>query len=367
MPSSDRVAIIGTVGVPSRYGGFETLAEQLVTRLSDRYRLTVYCSRPAYPERPATFQNARLRYIPLNANGPQSIAYDVWSMLDAMTSHDVILVLGVSGTAALPVIRRISRARIVVNIDGLEWKRAKWGAVARQILRRSEALAVRHADVVIADNQVIVDSVRERYGVEAQLIEYGGDHARRELADPVYFRSMGVPEGPYAFTVCRVEPENNLHLILEGVARAKALPLVAVGNWHRSDYGRQLRRQFGGRPDIVLLDPIYEQRRLDALRSNCAVYLHGHSAGGTNPSLVEAMSLGLAIFAHDVSYNRETTEGRARYFATASELAELLRTVSRGDLDQISAQMQAIAQRRYTWERIARRYEETFTGRSKGG
>ncbi|HXG63036.1 MAG TPA: DUF1972 domain-containing protein [Planctomycetota bacterium] len=350
-----RVAVIGSVGVPARYGGFETLAQNLATELGSRADLTVYCEARRYPDRPARYRGARLVYLPLRANGIQSVLYDAVSMLHAMWTHDVLLLLGVSGALLLPVVRLLSRARVVVNIDGREWARRKWGVVARAFLWLSERVAVALADHIVADNAAIRADVRARYGRKAALIEYGADHARRVAPTPQDVETYPFLGGPYACTVCRVEPENNLHVILEAFRERADLPLVAVGNWNDTEYGRTLRRRYGAFPHLRLLDPMYD-RRVDLLRSSCAVYVHGHSAGGTNPSLVEAMFLGRPVIAFDVIYNRETTEHRALYFRDAKELRELLAPERRGTWPSLGELLRRIAERRYTWGRVAARY-----------
>lgn len=169
-------------------------------------------------------------------------------------------------------------------------------------------------------------------------------------------------ERPYAFTVCRIEPENNLHLILKAFETPprKVPELVIVGNWNKSVYGRDLKALFGRFDHIHLLEPIYDLVRLNRLRSNCKVYLHGHSCGGTNPSLVEAMYMGLPIFAFDVNFNRETTERQAKYFSTAAELHELCENLDAEAAREVARKMKEIADRRYTWERISELYAELF-------
>ena len=150
-----KVAIIGTVGLPAIYGGFETLAEYMTAELKDHYDFTVYASSKAYTQKLDEYNDVKLQYLPLNANGIQSIPYDVLSMLHALRHADILLVLGVSGCIFLPFIKLISRKRIIVNIDGLEWKRDKWGVFSKAFLKFSEAVAVKVADVVVADNKVI--------------------------------------------------------------------------------------------------------------------------------------------------------------------------------------------------------------------
>lgn len=354
-----KVAIIGTQGVPANYGGFESLVENLLgENCPSDVQYTVFCSSKDMPLRQTEYKGARLRYVPLHANGSQSIPYDIVSMCRCLRGYDVVLVLGVSGCLFMPVFRLLCRSRIVVNIDGLEHRRAKWGKVARMVLRTSEALAVRFADVIVSDNKGIQDYVTETYGKPSELIAYGGDHARRDLAPEFVAETLaryGVRKGEYAITVCRIEPENNSHVILEAFSRAPEHDLVFIGNWGHSEWSRKLKEQYSGYPNIKILDAIYDLDILYALRSSAGIYMHGHSAGGTNPSLVEAMFFGIPIIACDVVYNRETTENRAAYFRTGDDLLRLLNApLPSGEA------MAEIAARRYTWRHVAAQYTSLF-------
>ncbi|MCQ2377692.1 MAG: DUF1972 domain-containing protein [Victivallaceae bacterium] len=172
-----KVAIIGIVGIPAQYGGFERFTEQLVLRLRDRFEFTVYCQKSAFAVRPEKIGDVSLRYLPLRANGISSIFYDMTAIVHALFYADTLLILGVSGCGLLPLLRFFGcRKTIVVNIDGIEWRRAKWNALARSYLRFSERCAVRCADEVIGDNRVIVDYVRKIYRRDCRLIEYGADN-----------------------------------------------------------------------------------------------------------------------------------------------------------------------------------------------
>lgn len=353
-----KVALLGTVGVPGRYGGFETLAENLVhyhSRSAHPAPLTVWCSGKDNAEHPERFESADLRYVGFRANGVQSIPYDAVSLWQAVRSgHDCILLLGVSGALVLPLIRLISRARIITNIDGIEWKREKWKALARLVLRTSEWAAVRFSHEVIADNQAIADHVRDTYGSGCHVIAYGGDHALHHIGEAE--APEEIPDS-YALALCRIEPENNVRVILEALDGLD-IPLVFVGNWDNSDYGRELKARYSESPNIFLLDPIYDPDALYAVRARASVYLHGHSAGGTNPSLVEMMHFGIPILAHGCAFNQRSTEGKARYFQSADGLAEQLRNLDTQDADRIAADMREIAQRKYTWGQIGKAYFE---------
>ena len=356
--TQNRIAILGTVGVPGNYGGFETLAENLVdyhATTENASELAVYCSARAFPAKSGHFRTARLRYIGLDANGAQSIPYDVLSLFDAVRRGDnQLLLLGVSGALALPIVRLFSRARIVTNIDGIEWKREKWKGLAKAVLRASERAAVRFSHVVVADNQAIADYVAETYARPCKVIPYGGDHVLD--AEPDLATVDRLPD-KYALALCRIEPENNVAMILEAFAGLDT-PLVFVGNWDKSDYGRALKARYKDHPTIVVHDPVYEPRGLRAIRNGASMYVHGHSAGGTNPSLVEMMHFGIPILAHGCSFNRHTTEEKACYFMTATELVEAVLTLPAQAAAQVGADMGEIARRRYTWDQIGRAYFE---------
>ena len=303
-----KVAIIGTVGVPAKYGGFETLVENLIGECcSEDVDYTVFCSGKVYPTRLKTYKNARLKYVPLYANGIQSILYDIWSLIRTIGwGYDVVLILGVSGCMFLPLYRLFFRKKIVVNIDGLEHKRDKWGKWARRFLLLSERIAVKYADDVVADNKVIQDYVTETYHKPSILIAYGGDHAVvpvNPLRQHEILERFGVEAKAYACTICRIEPENNCHLILEAFSKTD-IPLVFIGNWNVGVYGRELKTEYGKFSNIHIVDPVYDKEQLFVLRKQCLFYIHGHSAGGTNPSLVEAMFCDAPILAFDVGYNR---------------------------------------------------------------
>jgi hypothetical protein len=217
LPSpSVSVAILGSVGVPARYGGFETLAEELVKAAASKdtpHRLSVWCSTPA-PDfgRPDMWHGAHLRYVPLHANGAQSIPYDAISLWQAARSgHRTALLLGVSGAMALPLIRATCPMRIVTHLGGVEWQRTKWGPTARAVLKRSEAMAVRWSHHVIADNPEIAGHIHTRYGRDTVQIAYGHEHAL--ATDPADIADLDLP-ARYALALARAEPENNLDLIL---------------------------------------------------------------------------------------------------------------------------------------------------------
>jgi len=353
-----RVAIIGTVGLPASYGGFETLSEHLVEQLGAEYDFWVYCTSKKYPKaaQRRTYKGARLHYLSLDANGMQSIPYDTWSILHALRRVDVLLILGVSGAWILPFVWYFTQKRIIISIDGIEWKRDKWNPLAKMYLFWAEKMAVRYSHIDISDNESIQDYTAARYGSLSRIIEYGADHTLRVQPQGTHLDKYPFLKSPYAFKVCRIEPENNVHDLLLAFSQLPQKTLVVVGNWQNSNYGINLKQRYQQLDNIHLLDPIYDQEQLDLLRGNASLYIHGHSAGGTNPSLVEAMYLGLPIIAYNVSYNRTTTEGKARCFTNAEELRDVLASIGETERQQLGRAMLEIAERRYTWSHVARRY-----------
>ena len=351
-----KIAIIGTVGLPSNYGGFETLVEYITRELNTDFDFTIYCSSKSYTKKVKSYNNCKLHYINQEANGISSIGYDIRSMIHALKYADVLLILGVSGCIILPFVKFFSKKKIIVNIDGLEWKRQKWNRFAKWFLKLSERLAVKAADEIIGDNKVIVDYVKHQYNKNANLIAYGGDHTNNEFSTKELQSTYPFLSKAYAFKVCRIEPENNVHLILESFSECSMLNVVIIGNWNNSAYGKQLKSQFDSFENIYLLNSIYDQTILNQLRSNCYLYIHGHSAGGTNPSLVEAMWLGLPIIAYDINYNIETTENKGRYFSNKIDLINQLKSLNKTEISIMGVEMKNIAKESYTWSRISEKY-----------
>lgn len=342
------ISVIGTVGVPACYGGFESLVENL---LPSRKIDLIYCTRKAYENELSEYKGSRLKYWSLDANGVQSIPYDVISIVHSLlfTKND-LLVLGVSGAIAIPFFKLFSKRKVVTNIDGLEWKRAKWGKTAKWFLKFSEKVAVKFSDKVIADNAAIAEHVLTAYNKQAKVIAYGGDHAVKGY--------LPAEKEAFSLALCRIEPENNVKMILEAYAQVPNQSLKFIGNWNNSEFGKELKNRFGVFNNIELIDPIYDLEQLFKLRSKAARYIHGHSAGGTNPSLVEMMFFDLPIYCFDCNYNRASTEDKAMYFSSSEHLVELLNTKNE-DLT-IAKQMLEVSKRRYTWSIVKQQYENLF-------
>lgn len=354
-----KIAIIGTNGVPTKYGGFETLVEYLVEYLSDEYELTVFCSTKTNPARNIEYKGCKLRYVSFEANGWQSIPYDIISLCKSYKSYDKVLILGASGSIISPFFKKYKN-KFIFNFGGLDWDRSKWGYLTRKFLKLSEKLGIHNSTHLISDNVGIQEYIKKTYNRESTLITYGGDQVFKVVPGAEDVKKYEFLKNDYAFSVARIQPDNNIDLLLESFDENAIMPFVLVGNWSSCNYGIETKKKYEDNTNLILLDAIYDHQELNLLRSNCKVYLHGHSAGGTNPALVEAMNLGLCIFAFDCTFNRFTTSNKAEYFIESSELKEKLSYLSDESHNKICDDMLKIAQENYQWKKIADKYAEVF-------
>lgn len=355
-----RISIIGIVGVPAKYGGFETFADYMSRYIGDQFDLTIYCSAKNYDIKTESYEKAKLKYIPLKATGVQSIPYDILSIIYSLKDSDILLVLGSSGAIILPFVKLFTKKKIVFNMAGLEWKRSKWNKLARWFLKFSEKTAVNYSDEVVVDNRGLQEYITAEYNVLSKVIAYGGDQvAKRTITDEL-LNKYDYLDAPYYAAVARIQHDNNIDMILEAFVQMPEKIIVFVGNWNSSEYGQSLKKKYSDRYNIHLLDPIYDLEILDQIRSNCVAYIHGHSSGGTNPSLVEAMHLELPIIAYDVNFNRYTTQNEALYFKNSLELIDRANSLNMDEQKIKAANMKNIATRIYTWKHIINEYENLF-------
>ena len=321
--------------------------------------MTVVCSSISLDASKTKYKNCRLKYIPLKANGWQSILFDIVSLYKTCKKFDKVLILGCSGSIAQPFFFGYKH-KFIMNLGGLDWKRSKWSYLTRKYLKFSEKLAVLYSGFLISDNQGISDYLQKEYERDSFLIAYGGDQAFKVTPSENDFKKYPFLTQPYAFTVARIQPDNNIELLLESFNDHSIMPFVFVGNWKKSSYGIDVYKKYQGRKNLILLDAIYDQTELNLIRSNCKIYLHGHSAGGTNPALVEAMSLTLPIVAFDCVFNRYTTNSEAVYFSTSKGLNTIIENVSENELNNNANCMIGLANTHYKWENIANLYSNVL-------
>lgn len=354
-----KLAILGTRGLPNNYGGFETLTEYLVEYLSNDFEITVFCSSIDIPTKQTEYNGAKLRYVPISSHGALGIIYDSISLLQAIGKFDKILFLGFGGGFIVPFFRK-RNSKLIVNIGGLDWKRDKWSPFAKKVIKKAESYLLQNSCKIVSDNKGIQDYIEKEYGLISTFIAYGGDQANYVPINKDDITQYPFLQNKYAFIVTRIQEDNNIEMMLNAFIDQNNLPFVIVGNWNNSQYGIELKKKYLKNPNIVILDAIYERNRLDLLRSNCYIYIHGHSAGGTNPSLAEAMYLGLPVFAYASGYNENTTFNKAKYFNTQGELTRLLGDIENIDLEKIGRDLKEIADIHYRWKNIAEAYKNVI-------
>ena len=360
MSSKKKVAIIGTVGLPANYGGFETMIKYLTEQKSDVFDFTVFCQKIPKDQQLKEYNGSKLKYLPFLANGPQSIVYDIVAIIMSWFKYDTLLILGTPGCIILPLLNIFKKTRTIINFGGLEWARDKWGILGKIYLKFTEQIAVSFATNMVADNQYFCNYLRKTYGKKSSLIEYGGDHAQRLAVTEALMDKYPFLCNSYDVSVSRAQVDNNLHLLLETYSKTPQRQLVLISNYSLFEYGRQLKEKYKVYSNLWLQDAIYDKNELDVIRSNAQLYIHSHSFCGTAPSLVEAMSLRLPVIAYNVPTNHYTTEEMALYFNDENELEVLIESLTDNKIEKLATQMYEIAKRRYIWKRISNKYGELF-------
>ncbi|HEY7368541.1 MAG TPA: DUF1972 domain-containing protein [Thermoanaerobaculia bacterium] len=361
-----RLAILGTRGIPARYGGFETLAEELSARLAARgHEVTVY-TRPRYAEKGLEqWRGAKIRTLPtLSTKHLETAVHGFFSAVHAAAkSYDAILVCNAANALA-SMLPRATGTRIVLNVDGIEWQRAKWGSLGRMAFRASEILATAIPHVVVADARVIQHYYRERYGLQTAFIPYGGDLPAPKGNDTL--AKLGLAPGGYALYVSRLEPENNALAVVEAYKSVPGdLPLVMVGD---APYAREYIARVKSAADSRAIFPgaIYGEGYRQLL-AGCRVYIQATEVGGTHPALVEALGYGRVVCYNATPENEEVAGGAGIPFD--AHRPESLAVVLRRLLDEPASgsvwmeRAKARVQEQYLWNDVTDRYEAVLEGK----
>lgn len=363
---------MGTRGVPAQYGGFETAVEEVGTRLAAKgHAVTVYSRNPG--QTLSEYRGMRV----VNAPAIRHRVTETLSHTAASTAHavikdrpDVALVLN-AGNA--PLLKPLKAARIpaAIHLDGLESKREKWRGAGARYYRWAEKAAVKWGDAVIADSRAIADYVEQRYGRRPTFISYGAS-----VIDPGSDRlsELDLIRRDYHLIVARFEPENHVLDAVHGYRESEeSRPLVVVGSAPYSDwYIDKVHQAANSDSRIRFTGGIYDQELLEQLYANARSYIHGHSVGGTNPSLLRAMGAGAPVLAYDVEFNREVTANQAFFWSGSQELRDILdRIAGAHDLDHedaVDAQLQSFSEAgkeriatTYQWDDVADQYEALLT------
>jgi len=358
-----RIAMIGTRGVPARYGGFETAVEEIGRRLVARgHQVTVYC-RSSDADRPSEHLGMRLVHLPAARRKTlETLSHTALSAAHVVAKggHDVAIVFNAANAPFVPALH-LRRLPVAVHVDGLEWKRAKWSGAGKRFYRIAEGLAVRWADALIADAQGIADYYIDEFGAATDLIAYGAPILDEPGSDRL--AALNVEPGEYHLVVARFEPENHVDLAIEGYLRSAATaPLIVVGSApYAGDYTRRIVRLASADRRVRLVGGIWDQAQLDQLYAHARTYIHGHSVGGTNPSLLRAMGAGAPVLAYDVSFNREVTgTDDAGFWSDPTALARLVEQAE-ADVELsklLGRRLRVSAQERYNWEGVTDAYEK---------
>lgn len=354
-----KLAILGTRGVPPNYGGFETFAAELGTRLVQRgHDVTVYCRE----EGPATWNG--IRRITLPAIGHkyfETVSHTFLSALDALKrDFDAILLCNAANAFVLPLLRA-ARIPVAINVDGIERKRRKWNLLGRAVYATGEAFSVSFSSAVVVDAHVIADYYRANYGVEATMISYGAEFPAEEDSDVL--ARLGIEARNYLLYVSRFEPENNPLEVVEAYEKLEnAPPLVLLGKGlYASELVRELEKH---RSLNVLLPGALYGRDYRTLQRNALLYIQATEVGGTHPALIEAMASGGAVLAHDTPENREVGGDAVGYFRLRPEgtLSGMLREWLANPLirEDFRQRARSRAGERYSWERVTDAYERLF-------
>jgi glycosyltransferase involved in cell wall biosynthesis len=354
-----RFAIVGTRGIPARYGGFETFAEELSTRLAARgHRLTVYCrERPAKPE----YRGVHLRYLPtIRHKYFDTIAHTALSTLHlATTRQDAVLYCN-AANAVFTWVPRILGMPVALNVDGLERHRKKWNSAAKAWYKVSERLATWMPNAVVTDAQAIADYYRDRYRRSSEMIPYGAEIGPLKTA--AVLDGLGLERRKYFLYVSRMEPENNGLAVREAFESLDTpLKLALVGDApYAPDYIRRVRDTRD--PRVLLPGAIYGDGYRE-LGSHCFAYIHATEVGGTHPALIEAMGRGALTLYLENPENAEVAGGAGLPF-TLSTLAQVMRhALDMPEEERELWRSRAIArvQSRYSWDTVTDRYEALLT------
>jgi glycosyltransferase involved in cell wall biosynthesis len=322
-----RVGILGTRGIPNNYGGFERWAEQLSAGLVRRNcQVTVYNSH-FHPYQSKTYKGVSIikKWDPKGFGLVSQFIYDLLCVLNARKQKfDVIIQLGYT-TSSVWAWLLPKKVKIIYNMDGMEWQREKYKGLLKTYLKKAEKWAVKYSDVIIADSEPIKHYLDNKYNIHSEFVAYPAQVFNNP--DEKILDKFNLKRENYYLLIARFQPDNNLELIIKGVLKSNtSKQLVVVGDYHNR-YGRYLRKKYGDKR-VVFLGKLYNKLELDNLRYYSAIYFHGHSAGGTNPSLLEAMATNCLVCAHDNEFNYSVLENNAYYFKNELQIIAVLNDFS---------------------------------------
>jgi rhamnosyltransferase len=371
------IGIVGARGIDN-YGGYERMLADLVPLLVQKgYRVRCSCEQPEHGKRPSEYMGATLDYFPLKAPANYTfrkafeLLYDSYFITKYSRFCDIIYVLGVYGGPTL-LIPRVLRKEVIINTDGLEWERAKYHVVERSIIIWFFGFSLNLGSKIVVDNKQMRKYIGKRHLSKTFYIPYGVSPQKPEPWDesklssymPKNVNNFRIIKDKYWLIVARLEPCNNVHTIIEGFKKANPkYPLIIVGGFTSEKYRDRLNQQIltEGSADILFLGAIYDASVLAMLRQHCLAYVHGHSVGGTNPSLLEAMISKNLIIAFDNPFNRELCGNFAYYFKCSADLSDLVALVEQSSGPaEFRLEVYKRAVEAYSWEHVTALYDKIF-------
>ena len=367
-----KIAFVSTRGIPNNYGGFEQFVEYISVGMAQRGHEVVVYSPKFHPYQESTYKGVRIKHIysPETWMGSSvgSFFYDFASLRDALKKEDFDIIYEAGYTSIIPAyiwfnVKKRKRPIFTTNMDGLENKRSKFSPMVRRFLDWEEKMAVKYSHYLIADNMGIHDYYKEKYGKESKFLAYGADIHDDFKAE--YLEEFGLKSEEYYILIARLEPENNIVMAIEGYLHSKEngrRPLIVVGKTN-TPHGKELVEKYGNERNVEFVGGIYDFKKLDSVRHFSKAYFHGHSVGGTNPSLLEAMAAGCFIFAHDNIFNRAVLKENAFYYPSADKVTEYLNridTIAEGSKIQYTARNIEVIRNEYSWESLIDKHEKYF-------
>lgn len=355
-----KLAIVGAHGLPAKYGGYCTLAEYLAEYKPEDFEVIVYCVADEFKGGPDMYKGVHLEYLDAPARGIMAWKFHAKGIKHAIKNNaDCVLLCGSSGGFSLPFYHK-HKMKFYLNIGGIEWARNKYGFIMQNIVRFLMKVAVKYSGNLVADNVGMKEYIKKEYNRDdSVVIAYGGDQAQKTQITSEVAEKYPFVNKKYAVAIARIQSDNNVELLLEAFKNAP-MPLVYVGNWNVTEWAKQIREKYSKYSNLILLDAIYDIPVLNQIRSNCALYVHGHSAGGTNPSLVEAMHLGVPLACFDNGFNNNTTYNKAMYFRNVEGLKQIINSQTSKELQQNASTMKQLAMEHYQWKTIAEQYYDYF-------
>lgn len=353
-----KIAILGTRGIPNHYGGFEQFAEYLSVGLSKKgHVVTVYNSH-LHPYQENEYKGVTIKHIydpEYKIGTAGQFVYDFLCILDTRKKNfDIILQLGYTSSSIFFNLHS-KKSIVVTNMDGLEWKRSKYSNKVQRFLQWAESLATQKSDYLISDSVGIQNYLQEKYAKKSIYIPYGSYVVEKYNEDTCL--EYNVEKYNYDMLIARLEPENSIETILEGVSESKVnRTFLVVGN-HETEFGEYLKYKFVKNKNIIFIGGIYTQSKLNDLRYYSNIYFHGHTVGGTNPSLLEAMGSQALICANDNEFNSKILGKDALYFLDSDNIKDIFENTNKDNYNDFIEANTLKIRNIYEWNSIIDKYE----------